>query len=99
MTDTSGPRLPMPDLPPGRVLPVVVAADPVLATRCVEVDPADPEIVQLAADLVTTMLVSPGCVGLAANQVGVGKGEESHAVIVGPRAVRGCAARSRGRLS
>ena len=37
-----------------------------------EVDPADPEIVQLAADLVATMRVSPGCVGLAAPQVGVG---------------------------
>jgi len=72
MTDTSRPRLPMPNLPPGRVLPVVVAVDPVLSTRCAEVDPADPEVVQLAADLVATMVVSPGCVGLAANQVGVG---------------------------
>jgi peptide deformylase len=36
------------------------------------VDPTDPEVVQLAADLVTTMRVSPGCVGLAAPQVGVG---------------------------
>jgi peptide deformylase len=35
------------------------------------VDPADPEIVQLCADLVATMQVSPGCVGLAAPQVGV----------------------------
>jgi peptide deformylase len=35
------------------------------------VDPTDPETVQLAADLVATMRVSPGCVGLAANQVGV----------------------------
>ena len=34
-------------------------------------DPADPEIVQLAADLIATMRVSPGCVGLAAPQVGV----------------------------
>ena len=31
-----------------------------------------PTIVQLAADLVATMRVSPGCVGLAAPQVGVG---------------------------
>ena len=30
------------------------------------VDPADPEVVQLCADLVATMRVSPGCVGLAA---------------------------------
>jgi peptide deformylase len=44
----------------------------VLASRCAEVDPADPEVTQLAADLIATMRVSPGCVGLAANQVGVG---------------------------
>jgi peptide deformylase len=36
------------------------------------VDPTAPEVVQLAADLVATMRVSPGCVGLAAPQVGVG---------------------------
>lgn len=64
--------LPLPVLPEGRVLPVVGAPDPVLATRCREVDPVDPDVVQLAADLVATMRVSPGCVGLAANQVGVG---------------------------
>ena len=43
-----------------------------LSAAGAEVDPADPEIVQLAADLVATMRVSPGCVGLAAPQVGVG---------------------------
>lgn len=64
--------LPCPPLPEGSVLPVVVAPDPVLSTPCDEVDPADPAVVQLAADLITTMRVSPGCVGLAANQVGVG---------------------------
>ena len=37
-----------------------------------EVDPTAPDVVQLAADLVATMRVSPGCVGLAAPQVGVG---------------------------
>ena len=62
----------MPPLPQGRVLPVVHAPSPVLATPCVEVDPTDPEVVQLAADLLATQRVSPGCVGLAANQVGVG---------------------------
>ena len=62
----------MPDLPVGRVRPVVVAPDPVLSTRCREVDPTDAEVVALAADLVVTMAASPGCVGLAANQVGVG---------------------------
>jgi peptide deformylase len=58
--------------PEGRVLPVVTAPATVLSTVGEEVDPTDPEIVQLAADLVATMRVSPGCVGLAAPQVGVG---------------------------
>jgi len=57
---------------PGRVLPVVTAPHPVLATPSEQVDPTDPKVVQLAADLVATMRVSPGCVGLAACQVGVG---------------------------
>jgi peptide deformylase len=61
------------DLPvEGRVLDVVRAPAPVLSRAGSEVDPADPEMVQLAADLVATMRVSPGCVGLAAPQVGVG---------------------------
>jgi peptide deformylase len=58
--------------PEGRVLPVVTAPATVLSTVGEEVDPTDPEIVRLAADLVATMRVSPGCVGLAAPQVGVG---------------------------
>jgi peptide deformylase len=53
------------------VLTVVRAPAPVLARRGEVVDPTDADIVQLAADLVTTMRVSPGCVGLAAPQVGV----------------------------
>ncbi|SDN26970.1 peptide deformylase [Nocardioides szechwanensis] len=57
---------------PGRVLPVVRAPDAVLSTAGAEVDPCAAETVQLAADLVATMRVSPGCVGLAAPQVGVG---------------------------
>lgn len=64
--------LPSVDLPVGRVLPVVTAPAPVLSQRCLEVDPADPQVVQLAADLLVTMAASPGCVGLAANQVAVG---------------------------
>ena len=56
----------------GRVLPVVTAPAPVLAQQGDRVDPTAAEIVQLAADLVATMRVSPGCVGLAAPQVGVG---------------------------
>ncbi len=61
------------DLPvTGRVLEVVRAPATVLSTAGEKVDPADPAMVQLAADLVATMRVSPGCVGLAAPQVGVG---------------------------
>jgi peptide deformylase len=58
-------------LPEGRVLEVVRAPAPVLAEAGPEVDPVDPAIIQLCADLVATMRVSPGCVGLAAPQVGV----------------------------
>lgn len=61
----------LPTLPAGRVLDVVRAPDPVLSTSSPSVDPADLDIVQLCADLVATMQVSPGCVGLAAPQVGV----------------------------
>lgn len=56
----------------GRVLPVVTAPEPVLSRVGEPVDPTDPQVVALAADLVATMAVSPGCVGLAAPQVGVG---------------------------
>jgi peptide deformylase len=62
----------MPPLPTGRLLDVVRAPAPVLAAPCAVADPRDPAVVQLAADLIATMRVSPGCVGLAANQVGVG---------------------------
>jgi peptide deformylase len=51
---------------------VVTAPAGVLSAVGDEVDPTDSDIVQLAADLVATMKVSPGCVGLAAPQVGVG---------------------------
>lgn len=53
------------------MLPVVRAPADVLSTASPSVDPRAPETVQLAADLVATMRVSPGCVGLAAPQVGV----------------------------
>lgn len=61
------------ELPPGVVRSTVHAPDPVLGSRCSEVDPRDPATVQLAADLVTTMAQAPGCVGLAANQIGIGQ--------------------------
>ncbi|RZS87346.1 peptide deformylase [Motilibacter rhizosphaerae] len=66
---TSGSLLP--ELPGGRVLPVVRAPAAVLSAPSPEVDPLDPDVVQLAADLLATQRVSPGCVGLAAPQVGV----------------------------
>ena len=55
----------------GAVRPVLRAPHPVLAAAGASVDPQDPDVVRLAADLVTTMRISPGCVGLAAPQVGV----------------------------
>jgi len=55
----------------GEVRAVVTAPAGVLSTVGEPVDPTDPEVVRLAADLVATMRVSPGCVGLAAPQVGV----------------------------
>jgi peptide deformylase len=48
-----------------------LAPDPVLSQPADPVVPTDPAVVRLAADLVATMRVSPGCVGLAAPQVGV----------------------------
>ncbi|CAM3580126.1 peptide deformylase [Nocardioides zeicaulis] len=57
---------------PGALREVVRAPAPVLSTTGSDVDPTSPEVVQLAADLVATMRVSPGCVGLAAPQVGEG---------------------------
>ncbi len=66
------PALPMPPLPAGRILPVLTAPEPVLSSTAAPVDPCDPATLQLAADLIATMRVSPGCVGLAANQVGSG---------------------------
>lgn len=55
----------------GAVRAVVTAPDGVLARVGDPVDPTDPAVVALAADLFATMAVSPGCVGLAAPQVGV----------------------------
>ena len=55
----------------GRILEVLTAPHPVLSTVGEAVDPCADDVVQLAADLVATMRVSPGCVGLAAPQVGV----------------------------
>ena len=58
-------------LPAGRVREVVRAPAAVLSEAGPELDPTDPQTLQLCADLVATMRVSPGCVGLAAPQIGV----------------------------
>ena len=63
--------LTLPTLPEGRVRKVVRAPDPVLSAPGPLLNPTDPAVAQLCADLVTTMRVSPGCVGLAAPQLGV----------------------------
>lgn len=61
----------LPPLPQGRVLPGVRAPAAVLGTPSPEVDPLDPDVVALAADLLATQRAAPGCIGLAAPQVGV----------------------------
>ena len=74
MTDAAGaPSWRMPDLPPGRVLDVVRAPDPVLGMPGEAVDPTATDVIELAANLVATQAISPGCVGLAAQQVGVAR--------------------------
>jgi len=52
------------------IRPVVHAPNPVLSRPAASVDPDDPEVIALAVDLVETMRVAPGCVGLAAPQLG-----------------------------
>jgi peptide deformylase len=56
--------------PEGAPRPVVRAPAAVLGAPAAPVDPGDADVVRLAADLVATMRISPGCVGLAAPQVG-----------------------------
>lgn len=55
----------------GAVRQVVRAPAAVLGQLGPAVDPTAPQTVQLAADLLATMAVAPGCVGLAAPQVDV----------------------------
>jgi peptide deformylase len=64
-------NLTLPRLPEGQAPDVVRAPSRVLSASGLQVDPSDPVIVRLCADLVATMRISPGCVGLAAPQVGV----------------------------
>lgn len=70
---TPGPpvTLLVPPLPDGEVRAVVRAPARVLAEPGARLDPSAAGTVGLCADLVATMRVSPGCVGLAAPQLGV----------------------------
>jgi peptide deformylase len=72
------------------VRPVLRLPAPVLKERATEVDDVHDRIVQqLCADLVDTMRASPSCVGLAANQIGVGL--RAFAVdVTGHRKARSC---------
>lgn len=54
------------------VLPIIVAPDKRLKTKCNSVDSVDENIVQLMADMLETMYLAPG-IGLAAPQIGVTK--------------------------
>lgn len=58
-------------LPAGSVRDVIRAPARVLSEPGGPLDPTDPGTVTICADLVATMRVSPGCVGLAAPQIGV----------------------------
>jgi peptide deformylase len=64
-------NLTLPTLPQGVQKEVIRAPSQILSVSASLVDPAHPAVVQLCADLIATMRVSPGCVGLAAPQVGV----------------------------
>jgi peptide deformylase len=55
----------------GAVRPVVTAPDIVLSRAGEAVDPTDAKTLALAADLLATMRAAPGCVGLAAPQLGL----------------------------
>lgn len=55
----------------GRVRPVLTAPDRLLSQPAKAVDPTAESTLDLLADLVATMRAHPGCVGLAAPQLGV----------------------------
>jgi peptide deformylase len=52
------------------VVPVLVYPHPLLKTPAPAADPRDPGLAAVFADLVDTMRHHPGCVGLAAPQIG-----------------------------
>ncbi len=69
--DDESPTWVMPQLPQGQVRTVRRAPDRILGQPGQPVDPRDSQVVQLAADLLATQAAAPGCVGLAAQQIGV----------------------------
>ncbi|GAB4364929.1 MAG: peptide deformylase [Deltaproteobacteria bacterium] len=78
------------------VLPILQFPDPRLKEKCSPVETITPEISAAIDDLLDTMRASPGCVGIAAPQVGIlkrilavdvsehrrGKREENHGLLV-----------------
>ena len=56
----------------GTVHPIVQVGDPVLSTRCAAVTEFDDDLHRLLADMFASMYAADG-VGLAANQIGVGR--------------------------
>ena len=53
------------------VLPILQFPDPLLKEKCAPVDRVTPELSSRVDDLLDTMRASPGCVGIAAPQVGI----------------------------
>lgn len=74
----------------GAVRPVLRAPERALSVPARPCDPDAPDVVALARDLVATMRVSPGCVGLAAPQIGVAA-RVFCADVTGHRKARSCA--------
>lgn len=67
-----------------------VAPDPVLSAVAADADPTDASLVELADAMVAMMRASPGCVGIAAPQVGVST-RLFVLDVTGARRVRSCA--------
>lgn len=67
----------------GRVRPVLVYGSPTLRKKCVPVADLTPEIEQLIADLLASMLAREDALALAANQIG----ELQSVIAVNPRTI------------
>lgn len=78
------------------ILPILQFPDPLLKEKSAPVDAVTPEVTAFIDDLLDTMRASPGCVGIAAPQVGMprriiavdvsghrrGSQEENHGLLV-----------------